>query len=113
MTRKKLTLTIDEEVYEGLHTVVSRAKISRFIEDLVRPYVVQQDLEAAYQEMAQDMADQITTVSKLRLREREAVLTAADMRRVEQAVNWSFWMDCNTQEKPGSCLSTAAGTRLF
>ena len=32
------------------------------------------------------MADQLTTVSKLRLYDREAVLTAADMRRVEQAV---------------------------
>ena len=32
------------------------------------------------------MADQITTVSKLRLYDREAVLTAADMRRVERAI---------------------------
>jgi mRNA interferase MazF len=32
------------------------------------------------------MADQLTTVSKLRLYEREAVLTAVDMRRVERAV---------------------------
>jgi mRNA interferase MazF len=32
------------------------------------------------------MADQLTTVSKLRLSEREAVLSAADMRRVERAV---------------------------
>ena len=52
--QKKLTITIDEHVYEGLHTVVGRRKISRFIEDLVRPYVIHQDLEAAYQEMAQD-----------------------------------------------------------
>ena len=52
--RKKLTITIDQEVYEGLHAVVGRGKISRFIEDLVRPYVIQQDLDAAYREMAQD-----------------------------------------------------------
>ena len=32
------------------------------------------------------MADQLTTVSKLRLHDREAILTAADMRRVERAV---------------------------
>ena len=32
------------------------------------------------------MADQLTTVSKLRLYDREAVLTAADMRRVERAI---------------------------
>ena len=52
--RKKLTITIEQEVYEGLHAVVGRGKISRFIEDLVRPYVIQQDLDAAYQKMAQD-----------------------------------------------------------
>ena len=52
--RKKLTITIDEQVYEGLHTVIGRRRISRFIEDLVRPHVVLQDLEAAYRQMAQD-----------------------------------------------------------
>lgn len=54
--QKKLTITIDEEVYEGLYRVVGSRKISKFIEELVRPYVTQQDLEAAYAEMAQDEA---------------------------------------------------------
>jgi predicted CopG family antitoxin len=54
--RKKLTITLDEHVYEGLHQVVGRRKISRFIEDLVRPHVISRDLEAAYMEMAQDEA---------------------------------------------------------
>jgi predicted CopG family antitoxin len=52
--RKKLTITVDERVYEGLHKVVGRRRISRFIEDLVRPYVLSRDLEAAYQRMGQD-----------------------------------------------------------
>ena len=52
--RKKLTLTIDEEVYKGLHQVIGPRKISRFIEDLVRPHVVKQDLYKAYQDMATD-----------------------------------------------------------
>ncbi|RLA94141.1 MAG: addiction module antitoxin [Deltaproteobacteria bacterium] len=52
--QKKLTITIDEQVYEGLHQIVGRRRISRFIEDLVRPYVIRQDLEAAYEQMAQD-----------------------------------------------------------
>ncbi|MEE8302831.1 MAG: addiction module antitoxin [Candidatus Tectomicrobia bacterium] len=51
---KKLTITLDEEVYNGLHKVVGRRRISRFIEDLVRPHVLAQDLEVAYQQMAQD-----------------------------------------------------------
>ncbi len=52
--QKKLTITIDERVYEGLHTVIGRRRISRFIEDLVRPHVLSPDLEDAYREMAQE-----------------------------------------------------------
>lgn len=52
--QKKLTITIDKEVYEGLYEVVGPRRISRFIEDLVRPYVLYPDLEAAYAEMARD-----------------------------------------------------------
>jgi predicted CopG family antitoxin len=54
MMQKKLTITIDEEVYQGLYSVVGPRKISRFIENLVRPHVLIPDMEAAYQEMAQD-----------------------------------------------------------
>lgn len=52
--QKKLTITVDEEVYLGLHKNIGRRKISRFIEDLVRPHVVNIDLEAAYEKMARD-----------------------------------------------------------
>jgi hypothetical protein len=52
--QKKLTITIDEEVYRGLHAVIGRGRISRFLEDLARPHVVSRELEAAYQEMAGD-----------------------------------------------------------
>ena len=54
--QKKLTITIDEQVYEGLHRVVGRRRISRFIESLVRPHVVREDLVAAYRDMAEDEA---------------------------------------------------------
>lgn len=52
--QKKLTLTIDKDIYEGLHKTIGRRKISRFIEDLVRPHVIHPDLESAYAEMASD-----------------------------------------------------------
>jgi predicted CopG family antitoxin len=52
--QKKLTITVDEEVYEGLHKNIGRGKISKYIEELVRPHVVGKDLEAAYEEMAKD-----------------------------------------------------------
>ena len=51
---RKLTITLDEQVYEGLHTVVGRRRISHFIEELVRPHVLEQDLDSAYEQMAQD-----------------------------------------------------------
>ena len=52
--QKKLTVTIDEEVYEGLREVIGPRKISRFIEDLVRPHVTKRDIYSAYKEMAAD-----------------------------------------------------------
>jgi predicted CopG family antitoxin len=52
--QKKLTITIDEEVYEGLNRTIGPRKISRFIQELVRPHVVRPDLESAYAEMAED-----------------------------------------------------------
>lgn len=52
--QKKLTITIDEEVYFGLRTVIGPGKISRFVEDLVRPHVIRHELESAYETMAKD-----------------------------------------------------------
>jgi predicted CopG family antitoxin len=52
--QKKLTITIDENVYEGLKRVIGRGKISQFIEGLVRPHVIPEKLDAAYRDMASD-----------------------------------------------------------
>ena len=52
--QKKLTITVDEQVYLGLHSVVGRRNISQFINSLVRPHVLKPDLEAAYIDMAAD-----------------------------------------------------------
>lgn len=54
--RRKLTITIATDVYEGLHRRVGRGKISRFLESLARPHVVDADLEAEYRRMASDEA---------------------------------------------------------
>jgi predicted CopG family antitoxin len=51
---KKLTITVEAEVYKGLHEVVGRRRISHFIQDLVRPHVIRRDLDQAYREMARD-----------------------------------------------------------
>lgn len=52
--RKKLTVTIDEEVYNGLRKNIGPRKISRFIEELVKPHVLRSNLESGYAAMAED-----------------------------------------------------------
>jgi siroheme synthase (precorrin-2 oxidase/ferrochelatase) len=51
---KKLTITVDDAVYKGLRKRIGPRRISRFLNDLARPHVVGEDLNAAYKEMAQD-----------------------------------------------------------
>lgn len=60
--QKKLTISIDEEVYDRLHQVVGRRRISKFVEDLLRPHVAQPNLDAAYAQMARDEARETEAV---------------------------------------------------
>jgi predicted CopG family antitoxin len=50
--KRKLTITVSEAVYEGLHRTIGRRRISQFIEKLARPHVVPLDIEASYRDMA-------------------------------------------------------------
>jgi predicted CopG family antitoxin len=52
---RKLTITVSEEVYQGLHRNVGRRRISQFLERLARPHVLSSDIEGAYRQMAQDV----------------------------------------------------------
>jgi predicted CopG family antitoxin len=51
---KKLTITVEDDVYEGLHSVVGRRRISRFLNDLARPHVTRRELAEGYRAMAAD-----------------------------------------------------------
>lgn len=51
---KKLTITVDNDFYRGLKMKVGPRRISRFLNDLARPYVVDDDLLAAYRQMSDD-----------------------------------------------------------
>lgn len=57
--QKKLTITIDEDVYEGLQKVIGRGKISKFLQDLARPVVVRNKLESGYKAMAADKTREV------------------------------------------------------
>jgi hypothetical protein len=51
---KKMTITLDEAVYEGLYRTVGKRRMSQFIEDLLRPHVMDSSLDAGYRAMAAD-----------------------------------------------------------
>ena len=51
---KKLTISVSDEVYEGLHRKIGRWRISQFLEKLARPHVLPVDIETAYRDMAAD-----------------------------------------------------------
>ena len=51
---KRMTITLDEAVYEGLYRRVGQRKMSQFIEDLLRPHVLDNALDEGYQAMAAD-----------------------------------------------------------
>ncbi len=50
----KITISLDDDIYAGLHQVIGKGKISHFINELVKPYLIEAKLGAAYREMALD-----------------------------------------------------------
>jgi len=53
---RKMTITLDEAVYEGLYRMVGRRKMSQFIESLLKPHVTDTALDTGYRAMAADTA---------------------------------------------------------
>lgn len=52
---KRMTITLDEAVYEGLYRTVGKRRMSQFIEDLLRPHVLGgASLDEGYKAMAAD-----------------------------------------------------------
>ncbi len=51
---KKMTISLDEAVYDGLYRTIGKRRMSQFIEDLLRPHVLDTNLDAGYQAMAAD-----------------------------------------------------------
>ncbi len=52
--QKKMTISIDETVYDGLYRTIGKRHVSKFIEDLLRPHVVDTSLDEGYRAMAAD-----------------------------------------------------------
>lgn len=52
--QRKLTITVSDEVYRGLYAKIGAGRISRFLDRLARPYVVEGGLIESYAAMAAD-----------------------------------------------------------
>ena len=53
---KRMTITLDEVVYDGLYRTIGKRRMSQFIEDLLRPHVLDTALDDGYRAMAADVA---------------------------------------------------------
>ena len=53
---KRMTITLDEAVYDGLYRTIGKRQIRQFIEDLLRPHVMDTALDEGYRAMAADTA---------------------------------------------------------
>ena len=49
-----MTITLDEVVYDGLYRTIGKRRMSQFIEDLLRPHVLDTALDDGYRAMAAD-----------------------------------------------------------
>ena len=52
--QKRMTITLDEAVYDGLMRVVGRGKVSQFLESLARPHVLDESMDDGYRAMSSD-----------------------------------------------------------
>jgi hypothetical protein len=52
---KRMTITLDEAVYDGLTRTIAKRKMSQFIEDVLRPLVLDTSLDGGYRAMAADI----------------------------------------------------------
>ncbi len=59
---KRMTITLDETVYEGLYRTIGKRRISQFIEDLVRPHVLDTTLDEGYKAMAADKKREVDAI---------------------------------------------------
>ena len=54
MMARRLTVTVSDEVYDGLHRRVGRGRIGQFLDELARPHVIEpQGDDPGEQEMAE------------------------------------------------------------
>jgi len=63
-TKKKVTLMLESDVYEGIRRTVGDRQIGSYLSRLARPHVIQEDQVASYRALAADNT-QATAVKDL------------------------------------------------
>ncbi len=53
--KRKLTIMLDAEVYDGLKNKVGGRGIGAYLSQLARPFVVEDEIEAGYKALASDV----------------------------------------------------------
>lgn len=51
---KKLTISVSDELYEGLYAKIGAGRISKFIENIASPHVIDDKLIEGYRQMSLD-----------------------------------------------------------
>jgi len=103
---KKLTLTIDEEVYNGLREVVGPRKISHFIEDLVRPHVIKDNLYEDYKYRLESIMIPSLSLSNTPIH--EAVEIIIEECRVAHSNDWAPGILLHDFEEKGKTVTIRA-----
>lgn len=98
--QKKLTVTINEAVYEGLRTVIGPRKISRFIEALVRPHVLKKQERYPFPEKI--AADQIREPEAFEWAEGATEELPINLKHLSREKKWrvmeALWEDLSNDE---------------
>lgn len=51
---KKLTISVDDDVYAGLYATIGRGNISSFLNNVARAHVIEDEIQSGYEAMAAD-----------------------------------------------------------
>lgn len=51
---KKLTISVDDQFYEQLYAKIGPRKIGKFLQEIARPYLLDESVISGYKAMAQD-----------------------------------------------------------
>ena len=71
---------VSEKVYAGLHNVVDCRRISRFIQDLARSYILSPNVDEAYGQMAKDESREAEALNGLNPGSEMSVMKSLDVK---------------------------------